>query len=127
MSTYNSDVHAAVSVTFVGGTTDPVIVTDPTSGLAVAFNVASVARKGGEPVGVYIVTMAEPVAEVSLDPRLAVLCEADGKKATLHPSVDGDGLVASFEIRGTYTEAPLVGTLADIMFVLVVKNQWIGA
>lgn len=126
MSTYNSNIHAAVTVTFTGGT-EPLIATDPTSGLAMAYNVASVARKPGEPTGVYIVTLSEPVGAMTMLPICSVWCEADGKMATVHPTIDVDGLVSVLEVRGTYTEGGAVGTLADIMFILRIESQWMSA
>ena len=64
MANYNRSIHAAVTVTFTGGT-DPLIATDPTSGLDMAFNVTSVARKVGEAVGVYTVTLATPISAMA--------------------------------------------------------------
>ena len=124
MNTYNSSVNAVVTVTFTGGT-DPLIATDPTSGLAMAYNVASVVRKPGEPTGVYIVTLADPISAMTMMPLCPVFCETDGKMATVHPTIDVDGLVSVLEVRGTYTEGA-VGTLADIMFILRIENQWMS-
>lgn len=125
MTIYNHNVHAAVTVTFTAGT-DPLIATDPTSGLPMAHNVSSVVRKPGEPTGVYLVTLDQPIAAMTMVPACSVWCEADGKAASLHPTIDGDGLVSVLEVRGTYTEGASVGTLADIMFVLRVANQWLS-
>lgn len=127
MPIYNRAIHAAVTVTFAPGTTDPLIATDPTSGLQVAYNVASVARKVGEPVGVYTVILSEPIGAMSMAPHKTVWCETDGKDATVHPTIDADGTVSVLEVRGTYQEGALVGTLADIMFILQIENQWMSA
>ena len=127
MPIYNRAIHAAVTVTFVPGTTDPLIATDPTSGLQVAYDVASVARKVGEPVGVYTVVLSESIGAMAMVPHTAVWCETDGKGATVHPTIDADGTVSVLEIRGTYTEGATVGTLADIMFILQIENQWMSA
>ena len=126
MATYNSTIHAAVTVTFAPGTTDPLIATDPTSGLALAHNVVSVVRKVGEPAGVYIVTLDQPIGAMAMVPICSVWCEAVGKKATVTPTIDPDGLVSIMEIRGTYAEGALSGTLVDIMFILQIQNQWLS-
>lgn len=127
MANYNTSIAAAVTVTFAPGTTDPLIATDPTSGLDVAFNVTSVARKVGEPVGVYTVTLSSAIGAMMMLPTCAVWCETDGKMATIHPTIDVDGLVSVLEVRGTYTEGGAVGTLADIMFILRIESQWMSA
>lgn len=124
MANYNRSIHAAVTVTFGG--TDPLIATDPTSGLDMAFNVTSVARKVGEAVGVYTVTLATPISAMTMMPICTVWCEKDGKTASVHPTIDGDGLVNVLEIRGTLTEGVNVGDLADIMFILRIENQWMS-
>lgn len=125
MPTYNSLVHAAVTVTFAPGTTDPLIATDPTSGLDVAFNVSSVARKPGEPTGVYIVTLDQPIGAMTMAPMCSVWCETAGKQATVHPTIDPSGLVSVLEVRGSFTETT-PGTLTDVMFILVLRNQWMS-
>lgn len=125
MSTYNSSVSASVTVTFTGGT-DPIIATDPTSGLPMSYNVTSVVRKPGEPVGIYIVTLSESIGAMTMLPVCSVWCEADGKAATVHPTIGIDGLVSVLEVRGVYVEGGGVGTLADIMFILRIESQWLS-
>lgn len=83
-------------------------------------------RKPGEPVGVYLVTLSRPIGAMTMLPICTVWCEADGKVASVHPTIDGDGLVSELEIRGTLTEGANVGDLADIMFILRIENQWMS-
>lgn len=126
MAHYNYAIHAAVTVTFTEGT-NPAIAIDPTSSLPMAFNVTSVERKVGEATGVYTVTLANPIGAMTMDPRITVWCETASKGASVHPVIDGDGLVQVIEVQGYYTQGMNMGDLVDIMFILHINNQWMSS
>lgn len=121
MATYNSMIYAIVKVVFADGTTNPMIATDPTSKLSVSLNVESVTRKDGEPVGVYIVKLNEPISAMTMRHQCYVCSDSMPQWCSVHPAVVDD-LVSVFEIRGfTYK-----GDLADVMFTLEINSQWMS-
>lgn len=121
MANYNSNIHAVVNVVFEKGTQNPTIAIDPTSKLPVSFNVASVERKKLSPIGVYIVTLIDPISAITMRHECLVCCDSAPRWCSVHPKII-DGLVSTIEIRG-FTA---LGLPADIMFTLEITNQWMS-